>query len=56
MDARFGPQYARSYAADMVLSTLGGRTVMQALEQGEDVKTVWRAVADAVGASPAERA
>lgn len=56
MDTRFGVTYARSYAADMVLSTLGGRTVLQALEQGEDAKTVWRAVCDATGATAAERA
>ena len=56
MDARFGAAYARSYAADQVLSTLGSRTVVQALDQGEDAKTVWRAVCDATGASAAERA
>lgn len=56
MDARFGAAYARSYAADQVLSTLGSRTVLQALEQGEDTKTVWRAVCDATGASATERA
>jgi hypothetical protein len=55
MDARFGPAYARSYAADQVLSTLGSRTVLQAIEQGEDVKHVWRAVCDATGAPASER-
>ncbi len=55
MDARFGPTYARSYAADQVLSTLGSRSVDQALEQGEDVKRVWRAVCDAVDAPASER-
>lgn len=55
MDARFGPAYARSYAADQVLSTLGSRTVVQALDQGEDVKHVWRAVCDATGAPASER-
>jgi hypothetical protein len=55
MDARFGPAYARSYAADQVLSTLGSRTVLQALEQGEDTKHVWRAVCDATGAPASER-
>ena len=44
MDALFGPTYARSYAADQVLGTLQGRTVLQALSQGEDAKAVWRAV------------
>lgn len=55
MDARFGAAYARSYAADQVLSTLGGRTVDRALADGEDVKLVWRAVCDAVDAPASER-
>lgn len=55
MDTRFGASYARSYAADQVLSTLGSRTVEQALAQGEDVKLVWRAVCDATGAPASER-
>ena len=55
MDARFGPSYARSYATDQVLSTLGSRTVLQALEQGEDAKSVWRAVCDATQAPASER-
>ncbi len=55
MDGRFGAAYARSYAADQVLATLGGRTVQQALEDGDDVKSVWRAVCEAVDAPAAER-
>ena len=55
MEARFGTAYARSYAADQVLATLGGRTVLQALEDGDDVKTVWRAVCEAVDAPATER-
>ncbi len=47
MDRRFGATYARSYAVDMVLSELGSRTVAQALGEGDDVKSVWRAVCDA---------
>jgi hypothetical protein len=47
MDRRFGATYARSYAVDMVLSELGSRTVSQALTEGDDVKSVWRAVCDA---------
>ena len=39
-----GPAYADSYARDQVLATLGGRTVHQALDDGDDVKGVWRAV------------
>jgi hypothetical protein len=44
MEERFGVVYAGSFAADMVLSTLGSRTVEQALAEGEPVKDVWRAV------------
>ena len=55
MDSRFGVAYARSYAADQVLATLGSRTVLQALAEGEDAKHVWRAVCDATGAPASER-
>ena len=55
MESRFGDAYARSYAADQVLSTLAGRTVLQALEGGDDVKTVWRAVCEATQIPAAER-
>lgn len=55
METRFGGAYARSYAADQVLSTLGGRTVERALADGDDVKLVWRAVCDATGAPASER-
>lgn len=44
MERLFGGTYARSYAADQVLPTLGGRTVLQALAEGDDAKQVWRAV------------
>jgi hypothetical protein len=46
MTAFFGEGYAESVAKDYVLSTLGGRTVNQALAQGEDAKVVWRAVGE----------
>jgi hypothetical protein len=46
MRAFFGEGYAESVAKDYVLSTLGGRTVNQALAQGEDAKVVWRAVGE----------
>jgi hypothetical protein len=55
MERRFGVGYARSYAADMVIAELGSRTVDQALAQGEDAKTVWRAVCDATQAPASER-
>jgi hypothetical protein len=55
MEHRLGAGYARSWAADHVLAELGGRTVLQALAQGVDAKTVWRAVAEETGAPPSER-
>lgn len=55
MEARFGQAYARSYAADQVLATLAGRTVQQALDDGDDLKAVWRAVCEAVQAPASER-
>jgi hypothetical protein len=47
MRAQFGETYADSVARDYVLSSLGGRTVNQALADGEDAKIVWRAVCEA---------
>jgi hypothetical protein len=44
LEATFGPGYAASVAHDHVLTQLGGRTIDQALAQGEEVVTVWRAV------------
>ena len=46
MREQFGDVYAESVAKDYVLSPLGDRTVNKALADGEDVKVVWRAVAD----------
>jgi hypothetical protein len=47
MDEQFGDVYAQSVAKDFVLAGLGDRTVNQALEDGEDVKVIWRAVCTA---------
>jgi hypothetical protein len=46
MRAQFGDTYAESVAKDQVLADLGDRTVNQALADGVDAKTVWRAVCD----------
>jgi len=46
MRAQFGDTYAESVAKDHVLAALGGRTVNQALADGIDAKTVWRAVCE----------
>jgi hypothetical protein len=55
MERRFGRAYAASYAADQVLSSLGGRTVQQALDDGDDPKQVWRAVCDATPVQASDR-
>jgi len=44
MDLTFGRAYARSWASDQHLSSLGGRTVEEALAAGENTRDVWRAV------------
>jgi hypothetical protein len=44
MEETFGVGYARSVAADHTLGQLGGRTVEQALAEGENAKAVWMAV------------
>jgi hypothetical protein len=46
MRAQFGDAYAESVAKDHVLTDLSGRTVNQALADGEDVKVIWRAVCE----------
>jgi len=46
MTAQFGAAYAQSVAKDYVFAGLGGRTVEQALADGEDAKVVWRAVCE----------
>ena len=46
MRAQFGEAYAPSAATTWSAATLGGRTVNQALADGEDVKKVWRAVCE----------
>ena len=47
MNSQFGEDYAASVAKDYVLADLGGRTVVQALADGLDVKVIWKAVCEA---------
>ncbi|MER7250066.1 DUF3046 domain-containing protein [Kribbella sp. NBC_00662] len=44
MDHHLGPAYARTWAETQVVQELGGRTVVEALADGEAAKVVWRAV------------
>jgi hypothetical protein len=55
MERHFGRVYAESVAQDQVIAQLGGRTVDQALAEGEDVKAVWRAVCLAFDVPARER-
>jgi len=55
MREHLGDTYADSYARDVVITQLGGRTVLQALDQGEEAKTVWRAVVAALELPASER-
>lgn len=52
MREHFGDPYAESWARDYVLAPLGGRTVTQALADGESAKSVWRAVCQVEEVSP----
>lgn len=55
MREQLGDTYADSYAHDVVIPGLGGRTVIQALEAGEETKAVWRAVVVALELPASER-
>ena len=44
MEEALGPAYARSWGHDHVLAALGGRTVDQAISDGIETVTIWRAV------------
>ncbi|WP_076261057.1 DUF3046 domain-containing protein [Intrasporangium flavum] len=55
MDDEFGEGYARSLARDHVLGSLGGRTVDQALADGEPPRRVWEAICDDMDVPAARR-
>jgi len=55
MEHALGSSYARTWSREHVLAELGGRTVTQALDQGESPKSVWHAVWRALGLPPSER-
>ncbi|RFS85636.1 Protein of unknown function (DUF3046) [Actinomadura pelletieri DSM 43383] len=44
MRQQFGEAYAESVAKDYVMAELDGRTIEQALADGESAKRVWQAV------------
>ena len=44
LEEAFGATYAHSLAADHTFAELGGRTINEAIAQGEETVTIWRAV------------
>jgi hypothetical protein len=46
MREQFGPTYADAVARDQVITSLGGRSALGALADGEDPKAVWLAVCE----------
>ena len=55
MAAEFGEAYARTLARELVISSLGERTALQALAGHEDARTVWWAVCEAMDVPPERR-
>ena len=55
MDHALGPAYARTWAEQQVISDLGHRTVVEALDAGEPPTQVWRVVWERLGLPPSER-
>ena len=55
MTDEFGQDYARSVAADVHLTPLGGRSAAQALDAGTPPREVWLAVCDVMGVPPDRR-
>jgi hypothetical protein len=55
MDDQFGSMRAQTVARDQVLSALGGRTAVDAIEAGLPVRQVWLAVCDAFDVPRAQR-
>ncbi|MCW2558974.1 MAG: hypothetical protein JWP55_2938 [Mycobacterium sp.] len=44
VEAQFGPVRGASLLVDYVLTRLGGRTAVQAIDEGIDPRDVWRAL------------
>jgi len=55
MEAALGSAYAESWARQQAITSLGGRTPFQALEEGVDPQKVWRAVHATLDLPPRDR-
>lgn len=55
MEHHLGSGYAQVWAHEQALRELDGRSVLQALDEGEPPKQVWRAVWSFLELSDAER-
>ena len=55
MEHHLGESYARVWASQHVMSALGSRTAIEALDDGYSPKEVWRAVWEALGLPASER-
>lgn len=55
METALGESYAQSWAHDHVLAQLGGRTPVQAIDEGHEVVDVWRAVHAELRLPPRDR-
>lgn len=55
VDDEFGRGYGRTLVRDHVLGALGQRTAEQALEAGDDARTVWLALCDEFEVPPERR-
>lgn len=55
MERALGPAYAQTWAEQQVMSSLGGRTVTEALAAGTPPKQVWAAVWERLELPASER-
>ena len=55
VDEVLGPRVGRALVQDLVLGALGNRTAAEALEQGEEPRTVWHALCDAMDVPDEQR-
>jgi Protein of unknown function (DUF3046) len=55
LEVALGAGYARSWAHDHVLASLGGRTVEESIADGVETVVIWRAVHAELALHPSDR-